>query len=136
MFGALFTIAVSLIRSTARLFNYELKIVLTEHKIKVKFDKPDREENCWDDSHWIRGNIFLKGIANPINIKKSDVKESEDVEIITSDRYKTFMEQSLIDDMLQASKSDGLTLKTVAIILGSLNVLAVGVIYVLTNGGI
>jgi hypothetical protein len=135
MFRALFTIAVNALRGTARLFGYELKIVLTEHKIKTKFDKPSREGNCWDDSHWIRGNIFIKDIANPINIKKSDV-EDEDVEIITSERYKRFMEQSLVDDMLQASKTGKMTVKNAVVILGSLIVLGIGVIYVLTTGGI
>lgn len=135
MFEYLFTMLVNAIRGTARIFGYELKIVLTEHKIKTKFASPSSEKNNWDDSHWIRGNIFIDGIANPINISKQEVKNG-DYEIITSERYKTFMEQSLIDDMLQASKSDGLTLKTVALILAMINILAVGLVFILSNGGI
>lgn len=108
--------------------------MLTEHKIKTKFESPSNENNAWDSNHWVYGNIFLKGIANPIKPKKSDV-ENGDYEIITSERYKSYMEQDLIDDMLQASKSSGLTLKNVALMLGALNILAVGLVFILTNGG-
>lgn len=114
-----------------------MKIVLTEHKMKVKFDKPEREGNCWDKTHWNYGNLYLEGLANPIKISKNEIENSEDYNVITSDRFETFMEQSLIDDMLQASKSDGgLTLKSAVLIIGSLNVLGIGIIYVLGTGAI
>lgn len=135
MLGALFTILANGVRGIARIFGYELKIVLTEHKIKTKFDNPSREGNCWDSTHWTKGNIFLKGIANPIKPKKTEVEDG-DWDLITSERYKTFMEQSLIDDMLQASKSDGLTLKTAVIALASLQILNLVGLYFISNGGI
>lgn len=135
MLGALFTMLANFVRGIARIFGYELKIVLTEHKIKTKFDNPEREGNCWDSTHWTRGNIFLKDIANPIKPKKSEVEDG-DWDIITSERYQTFMEQSLIDDMLQASKSDGLSLKTAVIALASLQLLNLAGLYLISNGGI
>lgn len=135
MLGALFAMLLNSVRGIARMFGYELKIVLTEHKIKTKFDNPEREGNCWDSEHWVRGNIFFKGIANPIKPKKSEVKDG-DWDIITSERYQTFMEQSLIDDMLQASKSDGLTLQQAVIALGALQLLNLVGLYLISNGGI
>jgi hypothetical protein len=133
MFAWLFTTVVNALRGTARIFNLELRIVLTEHKIKTEFVKPKNSDVAWDSEHWVYGNIFVEGIANPVKITKSKLEE-EDVEIITSDRYKTFMEQSLIEDMLQASKSSGLSLKQVAIALGALNILAVGIVFIITGG--
>jgi len=118
-----------------RTLNLETEIVLTEHKIEINAVNPDEIDKDWDSNIWTYGNIYLKDIANPINIKKSEIKD-KDYDLITSERYKTFMEQSLIDDMLQASKSDGLTLKQVLIAIISTNLLTLGILYLVSSGAI
>ena len=110
MLDKLFTAIIKALRGIMRSLNLETEIVLTEHKIDIKAVNPDENGKHWDENIWTYGNIYLKDFANPINIKKSEI-EDKDYDLITSERYQTFMEQSLIDDMLQASKTDGLTLK-------------------------
>jgi hypothetical protein len=131
MLKYLFAALLNAVRGIARTFGYELKIVLTDHKILLKFDNPDREGSCWDKSHWTYGNIFIEGYANPV---KPSITEDDKTEMITSDRYKTFMEQSLIDDMLQASKSKGLTLLQAVIAIVSLQVATILAMVWLTGG--
>lgn len=133
MLDKIFTAMLNLIRSIMRAFNLETEIVLTEHKIKTKAVKPERSEKAWDDSHWVHGNIFIKDYANPVKISKEKIEEN-DYHLIASERYKTFMEQDLIDDMLQASKDSGLTLLQALIVILSTNLLSVGMIYAFTTG--
>lgn len=135
MLEVIFTTLLQSLRGTARLFGYEIALVLSEHKIKTKFKSPNSKTNAWDSEMYVHGNIFFKDLANPIKPTKSDISPEEN-DIITSERYKTFMEQSLIDDMLKVSQKSDLTLKQVAIGIGAFNMLLVGLVYYMTVGGI
>lgn len=133
MLELIFTAMLNAVRQLMRVFNLETEIVLTEHKIKTKARKPKNSDKAWDDSHWVYGNIFIKDYANPVKIAKDKVEEN-DYHLIASERYKTFMEQDLIDDMLQASKDDGLTLLQALVAIIATNLLSVGMIYAFTTG--
>jgi len=135
MFAQLFTTILKMLRQSMRMVNLELEVELTDHKIKTRAVNPEESDRAWDSRQWVHGNLYLEGLANPIKITPKDVKNlDEDYEIISSERYKTFMEQNLIDDMLNASKSDGLTIKQALIAIIASNVLTVGLIVVLTGG--
>lgn len=135
MFATLFTAMLNALRGIMRELNLETEIVLTEHEIKIKAVNPEETEKNWDDSLYRHGNLYFRDFANPIDFKREDVKP-DNYELITSERYKTFMEQSLIDDMLQASKDSDLTLKQALIAIISTNVLSMGLIYITTSGAI
>jgi len=128
MFASLFTAMLSAVRGLMRAFNLQTEIVLTDHKIKIKAVNPTETEKYWDNNIWTYGNIYLQDFANPIDIRQSVVEDKE-YDLITTERYKTFMEQTLIDDMLQASKTDGLTLKQALIAILATNILTVGLVY-------
>lgn len=141
MLAWLFTTLLNAVRSVARAVGLELEVVLTEHKIKTKMQNPDKTDKFWNSKIWTNGNIYLKDYANPVNIEISDIEnhshkedDSVDADLITTERYKTFMEQSLIDDMLQASKDNDLTLKTAVIAIIATNLLTLGIVYVASSG--
>lgn len=134
MLEILFTALLNSVRGIARIFGYEISIVLTEHKIETKFDHPKREGNLWDSDHWLHGNIFLEGYANPIKPTKDDL--DEDAKVITSDRYESWMEQSVIEDMLKVGRESDMTIRKLMFIIAGLNVLLVGIVYWLTTTGL
>lgn len=108
-------------RSLGELLGYELDVVISEHKIKLEMVSPedlDGSGRMWDDSIFTTGNLHLEGIANPIDFEWPD--DDSAASIITSERYKTFMEQSLIDDIIsEGSDNSGLTLLHVLVILST-----------------
>lgn len=119
------TLLVGTARGVSRLFNNELAVIITPHKIKLRMMDPDSDAVAWDESHFTHGCIFFQGWANPIKPKVPDDNESglesEDIDLIASDRYKKFMEQSLIDDIIdEGTESGWLSLELIAIVLGTL----------------
>jgi len=130
MLDKLFQLNIVLARTFAQVFGYELAITIDEHEIKLEVVDPDNiEERAFDSSHFVSGNIFVGDFANPINI--SNIEEAyKDAEYIVSDRYKKYMEQELIDDIVQTSKDSGLTVTQATLVIGTLQLLSVAVIYV------
>ena len=104
-----------LTRSIANTFGYELEITVDDHEIDVKFVDPEnKERKAWDSNHFVSGNIFYKDYANPINFKMVD---EQNLKFISSERYETFMEQSLIDDIVRSSKENSITLIQAVIVI-------------------
>jgi hypothetical protein len=121
MFEVIPTAMIGFWRSIGELLGYELDVVISEHKIKLEMVNPenlDSSGRAWDDSCFTTGNLHLEGIANPIKPELPD--DDSDASFITSERYKTFMEQSLIDDIIsEGSEHSGLTLLHVLVILST-----------------
>jgi len=120
MFKNMFTLALNMTRALAYTFGYELRVELTDHEIKLNFADPNNEENCWDETHYVSGNLFIQGYANPIKPEVSD--DFSDYELIESERYKSYMRNSLIDDIMKASKKSGITIGQAVLALGSLQI--------------
>lgn len=130
MWHTIATAMIAMSRSIGKMFGYELAVIISEHSIKLQMVNPDNKvDRAYDDNTFVSGNIFVKDFANPLSIKKiSEAYEEQD--FITSERYKKFMEQSLIDDIVRSSKDDGLTVTQAVIILGAIQVLSVAIIYI------
>lgn len=130
MWHTIATVMIAFSRSIGKMFGYELAVIINEHSIKLKMVNPDnKEDRAYDDNHFVSGNVFVKEFANPLSIEK--VAEAyKEQEFITSERYKKYMEQSLIDDIVRSSKDDGLTVTQAVLILGSIQVLSVAIIYI------
>lgn len=109
----------NLVRSTFELVGYELVVELSEHSIEIELERPDKEKRAWDPSLYKSGNVFLSGYANPIkpqvrsnptleNHDEATIKEGngggEDTEhvpaVIASSRFRTYMQQDLISQLL------------------------------------
>lgn len=130
MWHTIATVMIAFSRSIGKMFGYELAVIISEHSIKLQMVNPDNKvDRAYDDNTFVSGNVFVKDFANPLSIEKiSEAYEEQD--FITSERYKKFMEQSLIDDIVRSSKDDGLTVTQAVLILGSIQVLSVAIIYI------
>lgn len=103
----------------------ELAVEVSDHSIKTEMEVPDNSERAWDRDLYKHGNLFVASYANPIkpsvnhnpdldtpdeidveegNQKEGKVKtetESEShVELISSGRYREYMRQDLISQLL------------------------------------
>lgn len=110
MFERFSTLLVGSMRGMSRMLGNEIAVVITPHKIKLRAVDPDRTDKSWDESHFVNGNIFFEGFANPFKPQypdtEEDAEETHDIDMISSDRYKKFMEQNLISDII-AEGEDG-----------------------------
>lgn len=115
-------------RSTGKLFGLQLAIELSDHSIELSMEHVDKGERAWDTSLYKSGNVFVKGYSNPIkprveyhetlenpntvaadegNEDKEDAREDADtdadgphVQLISSPRYRDYMRQDLISQLL------------------------------------
>lgn len=130
MWNTISTVLIALSRSIGKMFGYELAVIINEHSIELQMVNPENvEERAYDDNHFVSGNLFVKEFANPVNIKNM-AKAYKDQEFITSKRYKKYMEQSLIDDIVRSSKNSGLTVTQAVFILVAAQALSVAIIYI------
>lgn len=109
-------------RSIGRSAGLEMKVELSDHSIDVAMADPDREDLAWDGDLYKHGNVFIHGYANPVKptvnynealedpdtveVEGSDcegaqsVAEDAHVELISSPRYRDYMRQDLISQLL------------------------------------
>lgn len=129
MFPQFCTLLVVTSRAISRALGNELAVIVTDHKIKLEMMEPDDTSRHWDESLFTSGNIYFRNFANPIKPEvpnsERDAEQSMGLELISSDRYKTAMDQNLITDIINEGKDDLLDLKTVAIALGGLQILTI-----------
>lgn len=79
----------------AKISSSEPAIILSEHSITIKYEKPDSNfRRVWDTSMYKRGNIFRSKHANAIKVNVNQ----EDLDLVASDRYKHFMNLKIIKD--------------------------------------
>ena len=100
----------------------ELVVETSDHSIEISMEKPGPSDGrAWDPHLFKKGQLFVKGYANPIKpsvetnheLGESDeitieegqgeIEEEEEeahVEIISSGRYRQYMNQELISQLL------------------------------------
>lgn len=131
--GKIATFAIDTARQLSQMFGNELAVIVTPHKIKIRMLDPDNTRRDWDSRMFESGNIFLAGFANPVKPKipdtEEDAKESYEMDMIASERYKDYMEQSLIKDIIREGKDDKLTLRMVVLILGIMQLLTMVLLF-------
>lgn len=112
-------------RSLGSTFGLQTAVVLSDHSIKVRMESPDKDTRAWDTNLYGNGNVFVEGYANPIKPRveyheqlenpntvevtegdTDDTEASEDdaddthVQLISSGRYRDYMRQDLISQLL------------------------------------
>lgn len=117
-------------RSLGRSGDAELAVDVSDHSISVAMEQPDKTQRAWDANLYRRGNLFVEGYANPVKPSvrqhkelatpdeatviegtaddQSDTEgdETEDtddgphVDLIASPRYRAYMRQDLISQLL------------------------------------
>lgn len=122
----------------ASLLGYKLMVSVDEHRIDVELTKPEElRERIYDTSHYVNGNIYRKGYANPI--KPLLDKAGKKVELVSSERYKEFMRMKILKELIKTAEGTGWTTqKLLKLILAIVIVLAglFGVFVMLIFGGI
>lgn len=121
----------------------KLVVEIDEHKMDLKFVDPDQFRNreaFYNDSHFVNGNIFIKGYANPIKpvfdrlINKTDELSEDEVrkklKLKPCLNYKTFMRETKIKDMANVSWEDSNLLMTIIMILIIAGVFLVGMMII------
>lgn len=127
------TSAVGISRSLSRALGNELAVIITPHKIKLRMVDPDNTDKNWDESMFTHGNMYLQGFANPVKPQipdtEDDAKQSQDLELIESERYKTVMEQSLVNNIIEEGLDrSGLTKFQLMIVLMVNQIVMTGII--------
>lgn len=122
----------------ANLLGMKLMITIDEHRIDVELVKPDKlRERVWDSSHYVNGNIYVKGYGNPI--KPLLDKAENKVELVSSERYKNFMRMKILKELIKTAEGTGWTTKKLLkLILAVVLILAglFAVFVILMLGGI
>lgn len=115
---------VSLCESVAYAAGFQLRVITSDHSVRIKFVKPDKDTRAWDTNIFKNANLFVEGYANPIkptvehnskleNPDTIEVREGEpdgendetdgserDVSLIASSRYRDYMRQDLVSQLL------------------------------------
>lgn len=100
------------------ILGYKLKVTVGEHKIYLDWVKAsDLNERAWDNSHYVNGNMFVKGYANPIKPRLD--KEKSRLDMIASTRYKDFMKLQTIQNIakLSSGKTGNVSIKLLAVLI-------------------
>lgn len=108
-------------RSMGRILGTELVIECSEHSIETSMETPEQDDRAWDSNLYKHGQMFYSGYSNPIkptvDVNKSleepdtvDIEEGTEgdendaegphTELISSARYRAYMRQDLISQLL------------------------------------
>jgi hypothetical protein len=100
----------------------ELAVDVSGHSIETKMAPPKKtNERAWDDDLFTKGNLFVNDYANPVKprvkhnqgIDEPDVVDVEEgetdaddvhTEVISSPRYRLYMVQDLVSQLLNPSE--------------------------------
>lgn len=115
--SSLASFAIKSARGFGQTLGCELVVDISDHSIGTSMEIPNTNSRAWDDNLFKSGQLYLKDHANPIkpylvrnedleDPDEVDVKETKDVDsdnhtrVISSPRYKEYMRQDLISQLL------------------------------------
>lgn len=119
--SSLATSALGMARGLGNALGCEMRVELSDHSIETAMVHPSKDgEYAWDTDLYVRGNVFRAGYANPIKPTINhnpaleepdtvDVEAAEDgegveddphVSMISSPRYRLYMVQDLVSQLL------------------------------------
>lgn len=109
-------------RLIGRYLGTELVVETSDHSIKTTMETPDKSSRAWDDNMYRYGQLYIKGYANPVkpsveyheDLRDPDTATLEEMrtdggegdypelhtELISSPRYREYMRQDLISQLL------------------------------------
>lgn len=112
----------SFTEATASALGLQLKVEASDHSLSVEYTAPDKDNRAWDADLYRNGNLFVAGYANPIKprVNHNDKLENPDtievtegdaetdtddddsphVSLISSSRYRDYMRQDLVSQLL------------------------------------
>lgn len=120
--SAIGTTALSIGRSIGNALGCELAVDVSGHSIETRMVPPGSDDGrAWDDTLYVRGNLFVDGYANPVKpvvnhndgvdnpdevgVEEAQASETDaHVSVISSARYRMFMIQDLVSELLNPSE--------------------------------
>lgn len=115
-------------RAIGRKTGLEMAVELSDHSIEAAMVNPERDDMAWDDRMYKHGNVFVAGYANPVKVRvnvgekledpdtveleesdaerfvhaEEELEEADEshTELISSGRYRDYMRQDLISQLL------------------------------------
>lgn len=114
-------------RLIGRMSGLELAVEVSDHSIETAMEQPDEANRAWDQDLYKHGNLFVSGYANPVKPRvhyneslenpneldvqegdvdpedvypEDDVSDTGHVQLISSGRYREYMRQDLISQLL------------------------------------
>lgn len=150
--SSLATTALNVGRSIGNALGCEVAVDVSGHSIETKMVVPSNDgERAWDDSLYVKGNLFVDGYANPIkpvvednqglenkdtvDVEEAEVVEEEDrhVDLMSSARYQMFMIQNLVSELL--NPNERLTKIMYAILgIAGLQLISVVIMFAIASG--
>lgn len=133
MFSRFATSLLSAARGFGQLTGNELDVIVSDHKINIKMINPDKSDEygrAWDDSQYVKGNIHHEQYANPVKVSIDE--DSEEVDVIVSQRYKKYMENKLMNDIISETADDSsISMFTAVLILGTIQILTTSLLLII-----
>lgn len=152
--SALATQMIGYARLCGRLMGCEVAVDAGGQELDVKMVHPSHDgERAWDDSMYVHGNLFVDGYANPVKLQVTvnpsldepdtvDVEVSENgsespqnVSVISSARYRLFMMQDLVSELLNPKERLDKILYAILAIGGVLLINLMVTLFVMFNIG-
>lgn len=116
------TAALNAARSFGNALGCELMVETSDHSLHTKMTVPDTTTKAWNPNLWKRGQLFVRGYANPVkpyverhidqgdqdkvNVVSAELEDEEDhVSIVSDTMYRMYQDQHLASElMLPAEK--------------------------------
>lgn len=73
---------------------------VSKDKITMKFVKPDETEKAYDMNNLPHSHLFIRGYANPVELKEEEITKGATAEFKPNANYKALMKQKIVDQML------------------------------------
>lgn len=108
-------------RGLGRMVGLQLAVEVSDHSISISMEAPDRDERAWDSDLYKSGNLFVSNYANPVKPRvthnpdldtpnevetvegddgEGENEDGDHVQLISSGRYREYMRQDLISQLL------------------------------------
>lgn len=88
-------------------FGYERKIVIGKHKVYVRYKNQGHTGKYSGNSDfYANGEIYIKGCANPIRIDPEEWKENENVDLVSSQKYRQAIKNRIVSQALNTPSNE------------------------------
>lgn len=108
-------------RSVGNGLGCELVVETSDHSLHTSMEVPNSSTRAWDSNLWTKGQLFIRGYANPIKpyverhldqgeqdqarIKSSELEDDEDhTGIVASTMYRMYQDQHLASELMLPSE--------------------------------
>lgn len=111
-------------RTLGQILGLQLAVEVSDHSIELSMEHVEKDTRAWDTNLYKNGNLFIKGYANPVKLRleqneglenpdtvdvedgdteadtADDSEEDHEAAVIASSRYRDYMRQDLISQLL------------------------------------